>query len=289
MSRHGCTSECELSADVSDLQQALDAVSSPVDGTCTKHMVDGAAGAAVSPGPENDLWSCAICLDDIDFADLAVVKGCEHTYCVHCILKWASLKDDAHCPTCKKPFSNLFVHRQLDGALTDFQIEESAVLLARSDWFQRWLKEHEQVRDMYKYSAFRSVSAAATGLSPEALRQQEWAEDAMCDFFDGEFEDDEEIEEYYLSRAGTSRVTFGNRRWGANGYVKSGHRRAQPVQPKVPKNTKKGGSSCANAASNSASARSCGSGCTNDGASQSGGAGRRARRKARQAAVAGFD
>lgn len=57
---------------------------------------------------------------------------------VNCILKWAAMRPAVSCPTCKAPFSNLLVHRQLDGSLTDFQVEESAALLVRTPWFREW-------------------------------------------------------------------------------------------------------------------------------------------------------
>lgn len=37
---------------------------------------------------EPDDITCAICLNPICPVDLAVVKGCEHNYCVSCILHW---------------------------------------------------------------------------------------------------------------------------------------------------------------------------------------------------------
>jgi hypothetical protein len=52
---------------------------------------------------------------------------------VNCILQWALCKE--WCPQCKKPFDYLLCHKQLDGTLSDFLVEESVVLLKRARWF----------------------------------------------------------------------------------------------------------------------------------------------------------
>ena len=44
-----------------------------------------------------------------------------------------------------------------------------------------------------------------------------------------EYDDDEEVENYYFSAAaGRARIVLGNRRWGENGYVSSGRQHARP-------------------------------------------------------------
>lgn len=63
-----------------------------------------------------------------------------YVHAVHCILQWAMCKE--WCPQCKKPFDYLLCHRQLDGTLTDFLVEESVVLLKRARWFE----DHMRVR-----------------------------------------------------------------------------------------------------------------------------------------------
>ncbi|KAG5403425.1 hypothetical protein IGI04_009544 [Brassica rapa subsp. trilocularis] len=78
---------------------------------------------------------CAICLNAIPLQETAMVKGCEHTYCVTCILRWASCKESPTCPQCKHPFDFLSVHRTLDGSIEDFLFEESVCLLLRASWF----------------------------------------------------------------------------------------------------------------------------------------------------------
>lgn len=237
-----------------------------------------------------DAWSCSICLDPIRFENLAVVKACEHTYCVQCILKWSCTKEsETLCPTCKAPFSTLLVHRLLDGTLTDIEVEESVVLLARAVWFQSWLQEHERNRDLYKYPAFRSPAAAESDLPPDAIAREEWAEEAMYQYFEDEYED-EAVEDYYFSsQAGPSRVTFGNRRWGANGFVRSGHRCARPAAatnaPRVPKNTgKTAAGPCAVAKGEAAKGRAARAEGPGEGGSGSKSQGRRARRNAQRRA-----
>ncbi|GFQ02111.1 14 kDa zinc-binding protein [Phtheirospermum japonicum] len=59
---------------------------------------------------------CAICLNKIVLQETTLVKGCEHAYCVTCILRWASCKMQPTCPQCKTPFKFLKIHRSLDGS-----------------------------------------------------------------------------------------------------------------------------------------------------------------------------
>jgi hypothetical protein len=47
----------------------------------------------------------------------------------------ALFKDACTCPQCKHPFSYLYVHRQLDGTISDYATEESVCLLKRATWF----------------------------------------------------------------------------------------------------------------------------------------------------------
>eukprot|EP01018_Ginkgo_biloba_P003779 Gb_14996 [translate_table: standard] len=139
----------------------------------------------------DDPWLCAICLDRIQIHDFSRIKGCEHAYCVTCILRWASYKADPWCPQCKQPFSFLFVHRTLDGSLHDYMFEESVCLLLRASWFK-----------------------------PVPIQFQEAVEEQD----DYQYED--EMDEEYYSR---SNVHLGNRRWGDSGYVRAGHKEARPV------------------------------------------------------------
>lgn len=156
--------------------------------------------------------TCAICLQTIQLEDLALVKGCDHMYCAHCILHWALHKDNPWCPQCKQPFSYLLTYRTLDGTLQDFPSEESVVLLKRARWFE------DHVRASEKGKALVEESRVA--------EEQAWQE--YADEYD--LAEDEEIEAFYFSSAaGRARVVLENRRFGAGGYLSSGRRHARPM------------------------------------------------------------
>lgn len=146
---------------------------------------------------------CAICLDKIVLQETALVKGCEHAYCVTCILRWASYSQKRTCPQCKLPFEFLNVHRSLDGSIQDYMFEESVCLLLRASWFKPLVvDDHKYVYDdqhdyYYPY-----------------------------DYYEEEDEDDD-LDEVYMSRS--SHLRIGNRRWGDNGYVRAGRQEARPV------------------------------------------------------------
>ncbi|ESQ41198.1 hypothetical protein EUTSA_v10014482mg [Eutrema salsugineum] len=133
-----------------------------------------------------------------------MVKGCEHAYCVTCILRWASYKEKPTCPQCKHPFDFLNVHRALDGSVEDFMFEESVCLLLRASWFQP-LDAVERVSD-------NDIHNYDFEIPPEY-----------------EDEDDDDLDEFYLHG---SSLRLGNRRWGDNGFVRSGRQEARPVQHK---------------------------------------------------------
>ncbi|XP_073054434.1 uncharacterized protein [Primulina eburnea] len=140
---------------------------------------------------------CAICLDKIVLQETALVKGCEHAYCVTCILRWASYKNEPTCPQCKIPFEFLNIHRTLDGSINDFMFEESVCLLLRASWF-----------------------------NPLVVVEPEEADDEIGDYY---YEDEEEdLDDAYL-RSSSSSLRIGNRRWGDNGFVRSGRQEARPV------------------------------------------------------------
>ncbi|GAB4855978.1 hypothetical protein Ancab_024618 [Ancistrocladus abbreviatus] len=140
---------------------------------------------------------CAICLDKIVLEETAVVKGCEHAYCVTCILRWASYNEHPKCPQCKHPFEFLNVHRSLDGSIYDYMFEESVCLLLRATWFKPLVVEHQD--DMY---------------------------DELEEFYAYEDEEDD-MDEVYFHNSHSLRI--GNRRWGDNGYIRSGRQEARPV------------------------------------------------------------
>lgn len=143
---------------------------------------------------------CAICLNKIVLQETALVKGCEHGYCVTCILRWASCKKEPTCPQCKHPFEFLHIHRALDGSIHDYMFEESVCLLLRAAWFKPLVEvEKEEMFEVEEY----------------------------------EYDDEEDdLDEVYLGSSPSLRI--GNRRWGDNGYVRAGRQEARPiVRPSV--------------------------------------------------------
>ncbi|XP_031122928.1 uncharacterized protein LOC116025734 [Ipomoea triloba] len=153
-------------------------------------------------GCENDHHGlCAICLNKIVLQETALVKGCEHAYCVTCILRWATYKKEPTCPQCKHPFEFLNIHRALDGSIHDYMFEESVCLLLRASWFQPLVVVEEQ---------------------PEV-------EDYVDDFYlyDGFEDEEDDLDEAYFDSS--SSIRLGNRRWGDNGYVRAGRQEARPV------------------------------------------------------------
>ncbi|MBA0574549.1 hypothetical protein Goshw_002916 [Gossypium schwendimanii] len=173
-------------------------------------------GAVVEEGCENHSGICAICLDKIILQETALVKGCEHAYCVTCILRWATYSQMPTCPQCKHPFEFLDVHRSLDGRIHDYMFEESVCLLLRATWFKPLivLEEREEVYDNLE---------------------------SYYDYYPFEDEDDEEDEVYYTN---SPSLRIGNRRWGDSGYVRSGRQEARPVQRSNFQDSTGAGSSC---------------------------------------------
>ncbi|KAA8550161.1 hypothetical protein F0562_001823 [Nyssa sinensis] len=146
---------------------------------------------------ENHHGICAICLNEIVLQETALVKGCEHSYCVTCILRWATYRDKPTCPQCKNPFEFLNIHRSLDGSIHDYMFEESVCLLLRASWFRPLIVEDreevdDEVEDVYSYE-----------------------------------DDEEDMDEVYFGSSSSIRI--GNRRWGDTGYVRAGRQEARPV------------------------------------------------------------
>ncbi|KAK7400923.1 hypothetical protein VNO78_12232 [Psophocarpus tetragonolobus] len=145
---------------------------------------------------------CAICLDKIVLQETALVKGCEHAYCVTCILHWATYREKVTCPQCKNPFEFLNVHRSLDGSIQDYMFEESVCLLLRASWFRP--------------------------LSVEEHMVHEDAYEDLEEYYQYEDDDDDDDMAVYYATVPNLRV-IGNRRWGDNGYVRAGRQEARPV------------------------------------------------------------
>lgn len=204
-----------------------------------------------------DCGVCAICLDRIALQETALVKGCDHAYCVTCILRWASYKENPLCPQCKHPFGFLSVHRSLDGCLHDYLFEESVCLLLRAAWFEPLIVEaHEEALE-----------------EEEFLHQQYQYDDD---------EDDLDEESYYMNRSPSIRI--GNRRWGDNGYIRGGRKEARPVNTDVAAGPSRTPKKKEKAASSSASVSVSGSG-SGSGSVSKDVAGRRAKRAQKREAA----
>jgi len=276
------------------------------------------AGADDDSGPDD--MTCAICLEQIAPADLAVVKTCRHEFCCQCILAWVDSAPEAaprgaaaqaareSCPCCKARFSYLYTHRLLDGSLSDYPVEESVTLLLRSSWFRAHAREEAARLAQHAAASTRAgrragaSAAAAAGPSSSSSGFPDWADEYEA-YLDAQLEDDEELEGHYLSgpgagpnaaaarRAaeaaggaglglGAAGMLLGNRRWGEGGVVRAGRMYARPRPPPVPSRKGGGGGSKAAAAAAAASAAAAA-------AAESEAPGRRAKRAAKRAAVAG--
>ncbi|KZV44452.1 hypothetical protein F511_19353 [Dorcoceras hygrometricum] len=167
-----------------------------VTGSCTEAEIDLVLCETNSMDRCYHNGDCSICLNNIVLQETALVKGCEHAYCVTCILRWASYKKEPTCPQCKIPFEFLNIHRKLDGSINDFMFEESVCLLLRAPWF-----------------------------NPLVVLEREEVDDEIDDYY---YEDEEEdLDDVYFSSSSSLRI--GNRRWGDNGFVRSGRQEARPV------------------------------------------------------------
>ncbi|XP_062231434.1 uncharacterized protein LOC133928920 [Phragmites australis] len=181
---------------------AASSSSTGIVGVLTTLPLDQAAAASGGGDRSADCGVCAICLDKIALQETALVKGCDHAYCVTCILRWASYKHTPLCPQCKHPFEFLSVHRSLDGCIHDYLFEESVCLLLRAAWFEPLIVEAHE----------------------EALEEEEFYHQYQYD----DDVDDLDEEAYYMSRSPSIRI--GNRRWGDSGYIRGGRREARPCQ-----------------------------------------------------------
>lgn len=226
--------------------------------------------------------TCPICLEEFDLVDMAMVPGCEHVYCVYCIIQWSTTRDPCSCPQCKRKFDTILCFRQLDGTVTDHLHQEGLCLLRRANWYQAKLKKIEQ----------------------EAPLRRSGTMVHEDDYYYGYDEDDiDEVEDYYFSSAaGHARIVLGNRRFGRSGYISAGHNYAQPVERRSKKGKEKkvtpetrgsnqnpqGNSSSQGSASGSSSAVGGQENSVKIAKSSSGG-GRRSRRKAKRGSVVGWE
>jgi len=210
---------------------------------------------------------CPICFrvpgdateDDGAFAvdHLCAVKGCQHKFCLSCIVTWAELRDPAppSCPTCKQDFTHIYVNRTEDGVPTgEFFREEHITVLRTVSWIQK------------DALALKGKKPATWVGEDDAMRPAFSMHDAYDDDYesDGDY-DGAEYEDRMShknkqalrrmrgdgsSSGGSSsaaRRIVGNRRWGSGGYVAGGRVMARPVvqphaaSPSTPTNTQSSG------------------------------------------------
>ncbi|XP_027180473.1 uncharacterized protein LOC113779181 [Coffea eugenioides] len=91
----------------------------------------------------HNFGDCAICLNRMMLQETALVKGCQHAYCVTCILRWASYKEQPTCPLCTRPFEFLITHRSPDGSIRSYMSEESVRHLLEASWFSLPVDEED--------------------------------------------------------------------------------------------------------------------------------------------------
>ncbi|KAG2432328.1 hypothetical protein HYH02_013048 [Chlamydomonas schloesseri] len=235
---------------------------------CATRAEDNNSHAAPEPVDDGALLNeqlnedvCAICLGEIELVETAIIKGCEHQYCVNCILQWALQKEAPWCPQCKKPFNYLYTHRLLDGSLSDAPCEESVCLLKRATWFVEHVKS---------LNGGKAVSAAM------AAAGDDWGgagvDSPYYDEDDYDDDEDEQIENFYFSRAaGPARIVIGNRRLGENGFQRAGRIYARPTHNNHNNNNQQASSSTTASASAAASSAPVGNGIGKAGKVRAGG------------------
>ena len=182
-----------------------------------------AAAAACDGDSEDEGVMCAICHGSIQPQEAALIRGCDHPFCVDCILNWALQKPK--CPLCNMAFTHLWTYRMLDGTYNDFLAEEHVEMLQATKWFKK---------------------KVASDFTPRAARPGDDEDDEYLEQlqyqFGGALDDEEErayfddMEEGLIARrGGGGRRAFGNRPWGAGGMVMSGRLQARaPGIPRTP-------------------------------------------------------
>lgn len=54
---------------------------------------------------------------------MATIDCCDHMFCTDCIKKWAEIKNC--CPNCRKRFTKIFLHKNIDGKRADETIKRA--------------------------------------------------------------------------------------------------------------------------------------------------------------------
>ena len=103
----------------------------PKDGQVQEESPDDPSGS----DEDDEGVMCAICHGSIAPLEVALVRGCDHSFCCKCILNWALQK--AKCPLCQTKFTHLWVYRMLDGTYNDYLVEENVEVLHCAQWFRK--------------------------------------------------------------------------------------------------------------------------------------------------------
>ncbi|KMZ62171.1 hypothetical protein ZOSMA_488G00010 [Zostera marina] len=119
---------------------------------------------------------CAICLDQILLEQTAMIKDCEHIYCIH-----------------------------------DYMFEESVLLFLPAACFVPIEMENECIVDDFEHDEQIPVKSNM--------------------YFD-EDDDDDDIEESFFM-GNLSNIRISNRRWGNNGFVTAGRKKARPINKEI--------------------------------------------------------
>lgn len=180
---------------------------------------------------EADAYRCAICLDSIVPEDTAIIPQCGHSeHCINCLLTWALYHEAPKCPQCKEYFHYLYVHRTLDGEVSDWPLQESVALLLRAHWFTR-------VVSAQSISSGRRAAAMDSSIV-QGDHESAGGNDALAYLWDDaedEADDDGRYHEEVLirrSRKGrhSGDIVLGNRPYGRGGFMSAGRSAARPVQ-----------------------------------------------------------
>jgi len=110
--------------------------------------------------------------------------------------------------------------RNLDGTVRDSMQEESVCLLKRTNWYLRRTKGTHLIRGS---QAFDEPCPPFGSLAEEA--DEEWEDDYYCS---NEIDDTEDF--YFSNAAGSARIVLANRKFGKNGFIRSGRVFAQSTQ-----------------------------------------------------------
>lgn len=193
------------------------------------HQQLGASAAASSSPTPSDL--CTICHDVCSTVfDRVTVPVCGHTFCVDCLLSWATVRE--LCPNCKASFNSLFVHRDetghpVCGPVTEHNqppyLLQPTVMLRELPWVN--LSEiHSAKHDIEASFALPPIDALVAPPPPSSSAPHYSNED-LEDELEHRFWEEEE---HRYNRLMRSTKVVSNRRFGPQGYISGGRMRATP-------------------------------------------------------------